>query len=97
MNNAEYLLEYITEMLKTIEVKGGKAEELLTEYLGQENAQLFLHELSSWLRSPYQNLEDWDRAIQYAVQPLSFERSREPQNLEVISCNSLLSSEPSGP
>jgi regulator of sirC expression with transglutaminase-like and TPR domain len=97
MNNAEYLLEYIVEMLKSIEVKGGKSEQLLTEYLGQEDAQLFLHELSSWLRSPYQDLEEWDRAVQYAVQPLSYERTRGPQNLEAKSFNSVLSSEVSGP
>jgi regulator of sirC expression with transglutaminase-like and TPR domain len=97
MNNAEYLLEYIIEMLKAVEAKGGKAEELLTEYLGQENSQLFLHELCSWMRSPYQNLDDWDRAVQYAVRPLSFERPREPRSLEAKPRNPLLLSELGGP
>ncbi|KAJ9624141.1 hypothetical protein H2203_005591 [Taxawa tesnikishii (nom. ined.)] len=44
----------------------GAAEELMQEFLGRENARLFLHELEQWLRSPYENLEDWDRHVQYA-------------------------------
>ena len=60
----EYLLEYIVEILKVTDIKGGRAEELLTEYL-KENSPLFLHELSSWLRSPFDRLEDWDKFVQY--------------------------------
>ncbi|KAL8915547.1 MAG: hypothetical protein Q9171_000112 [Xanthocarpia ochracea] len=67
-NNAEFLLEYIVAILKTVDVKGsgGQAEEMLQEFLGRENTQLFLHELKAWLRSPYTSLEDWDRHVQYA-------------------------------
>jgi len=66
-SNAEYLLEYIIAILKSIDLKGsaGQAEELLREFLGRENTRLFLHELEAWLRSPYENLHDWDRAVQY--------------------------------
>ena len=65
--NAEFLLEYIIAILKTVDVKGseGQAEEMLQEFLGRENARLFLHELEAWLRSPYMSLENWDRAVQY--------------------------------
>ena len=67
INNAEFLLEYIVGILKSIEVRGssGQAEELLKEFLGRENTRIFLHELEAWLRSPYSNLRDWDRAVQY--------------------------------
>lgn len=67
-NNAEFLLEYIIAILKTVDIKGsrGQAEELISEFLGKENTRLFLHELSAWLRSPYERLEDWDRAVQYS-------------------------------
>ncbi|KAI4246844.1 MAG: hypothetical protein L6R42_009797 [Xanthoria sp. 1 TBL-2021] len=67
-NNAEFLLEYIVAILKTVDVKGsgGQAEDMLQEFLGRENTQLFLHELKAWLRSPYTSLEDWDRHVQYA-------------------------------
>jgi len=66
-NNAEFLLEYVIAILRTVDVKGsaGQAEELLRDFLGRDNARLFLHELSSWLRSPYMSLEDWDRNVQY--------------------------------
>ncbi|KAL6245984.1 hypothetical protein RBB50_007137 [Rhinocladiella similis] len=67
--NADFLLEYIVAILKSIDLKGssGQAEELLKDFLGRENARLFLHELESWLRSPYEYLRDWDRAVQYPV------------------------------
>ena len=66
-SNAEFLLEYILAILKTVDIKSsqGQAEEMLAEFLGRDNAQLFLHELRAWLRSPYTELEGWDRHVQY--------------------------------
>ena len=65
-NNAEFLLEYIVAILKTVDVRGsqGQAEEMLKDFLGRENTRLLLHELASFLRSPY-SLETWDRKVQY--------------------------------
>lgn len=65
--NAEFLLEYIVAILRTLELKDscGRAEDLLAEFLGRDNARLFLHELESWMRSPYEELRDWDRVMQY--------------------------------
>ncbi|KAJ5334962.1 hypothetical protein N7452_007365 [Penicillium brevicompactum] len=70
-NNAEFLLEYVVAILRTVDLKGsaGQAEELLRDFIGRENACLFLHELQAWLRSPYNSLEDWDRHVQYANSP----------------------------
>ena len=69
-NNAEFLLEYIVAILKTVDTKssGGQAEEMLREFLGRDSARLFLHELRAWLRSPYTELHDWDRWVQYSNQ-----------------------------
>lgn len=66
-NNAEFLLEYIVAILKTVDIQGssGQAEDMLQEFLGRENTRLFLHEMRAWLRSPYTSLEDWDRHVQY--------------------------------
>ena len=66
--NREFLLEYIISILQAIPLKGseGQAEMLLAEYLGARNARLFLHELESWLRSPYERLGEWDEKVQYA-------------------------------
>ncbi|KAK2759840.1 hypothetical protein FQN54_002574 [Arachnomyces sp. PD_36] len=66
-NNTEFLLEYIIAILRTVDVKGsaGQAEELLRDFIGRDNARLFLHELQAWLRSPYNSLQDWDRNVQY--------------------------------
>lgn len=69
-NNAEFLLEYIIAILKTVDINGsaGQAEDMLQEFLGRDNTKLFLHELKAWLRSPYVILEDWDRHVQYREQ-----------------------------
>ncbi|EXJ59759.1 hypothetical protein A1O7_03906 [Cladophialophora yegresii CBS 114405] len=68
-NNADFLLEYIVGILKSIDLKGstGQAEELLKDFLGREHTRIFLHDLEAWLRSPYEHLKDWDRAVQYAM------------------------------
>ncbi|KAL6852967.1 hypothetical protein ACO1O0_007516 [Amphichorda felina] len=65
--NAEFLLEYIIAILKTVDIMGsaGEAENMISEYLGRQDTQLFLHELRAWLRSPFTELEDWDRVVQY--------------------------------
>ena len=70
-NNAEFLLEYIIAILKTVNIRasGGQAEDMLQEFLGRDNARLFLHELGSWLRSPYVQIADWDRHVQYSEAP----------------------------
>lgn len=66
-NNAEFLLEYVIAILKTMDINdsGGHAEELLKDFLGRDNTRVFLHELQAWLRSPFQHLRDWDRTVQY--------------------------------
>jgi len=67
--NAEFLLLYIISILKTVDIKGssGKAVDLLGSYLGEENARLFLHELEAFLKSPFIELHDFDRHVQYAT------------------------------
>ncbi|KAJ5197984.1 uncharacterized protein N7498_007101 [Penicillium cinerascens] len=81
-NNAEFLLEYVIAILRTVDIKGsaGQAEELLRDFIGRDNARLFLHELLAWLRSPYTSLQDWDRHVQYpslAQRPNRAQHSRE--------------------
>lgn len=65
---AEFLHEYIIAILKTIDIQGsaGQAEDMIQEFLGRKNTQLFLHELKAWLRSPYRSLGAWDRVVQYS-------------------------------
>lgn len=78
--NAEFLLEYIIALLKTIDLRGsaGQAEEMLQEFLHRDHAQLFLHELNAWLRSPYARVEDWDRMIQYRESiPMNYLQERD--------------------
>ena len=57
-NNADFLLEYIIAILKTVDVKGSQAEDMLQEFLGRDNTRLFFHELKAWLRSPYMTLAE---------------------------------------
>lgn len=63
-NNAEFVLEYVIAILKTVDMQSGHAEELLGDFLGRENTKLFLHELRNFLRSPY-SVDGWDRHVQY--------------------------------
>ena len=81
-NNAEFLMEYIVAILKTVDIKGasGQAEDMLQEFLGRDTTRLFLHELRAWLRSPYDSLDNWDRHVQYGGVPnVDFENAK-PQD-----------------
>lgn len=63
------VMEHVVAIAKAFDLKGadGRAEDLIAEYIGRENARLLLHELEAWLRSPYPRLEDWDSNVQYAT------------------------------
>lgn len=65
-NNAEFVLEYVIAILKTVDIQesSGHAEELLSDFLGRDNCRVFLHELRNFLRSPY-SIDAWDRHVQY--------------------------------
>lgn len=77
-SNAEFLLDYIISILRTIDIKAasGAAEDLLQEFLGRDHARLFLHELQAFLRSPYTTLRDWDAAVQYDEPAIMAEQRR---------------------
>ncbi|KAI1821009.1 hypothetical protein F4861DRAFT_25723 [Xylaria intraflava] len=64
---AGYLLEYIIAILKSIDIQSstGRAEDMISEFLGRGNTRLLLHELRAWLRSPFGSLREWDLAVQY--------------------------------
>jgi len=64
---AEFLLEYIIAILKSMDMQGstGQAEGLIQEFLGRDYTRLLLHELRAWLKSPCQTLREWDRVVQY--------------------------------
>jgi hypothetical protein len=64
-NNAEFVLEYIIAILKTVDIQSDHTEELLKDFLGRDHTKLFLHELRNFIRSPY-SVEVWDRYVQYA-------------------------------
>ncbi|KYK60791.1 hypothetical protein DCS_01929 [Drechmeria coniospora] len=63
----ERMLGHIVVLLQRLEIRGsdGSLEDDLTSHLGRENARLLLHELLSFLRSPYVTLAEWDRNVQY--------------------------------
>lgn len=84
--NAEFLLEYVVAILKSVDLAGsaGEAENMLSEFLGRDNTRLFLHELRAWLRSPFTKLEDWDRAVQYEVEGSSGPSRREDDRRQEV-------------
>lgn len=63
----DYLTEYIVAVLRSHEPRGfdGGAEELVACFMSITNARILLHELLSWLRSPFVRLKDWDDRVQY--------------------------------
>ena len=77
--NVKFVLQYILAVLKTVDTKdsSGRAESMVSQFLGNENAQLFLHELNAFLRSPYMDLESWDHHVQYQ-KPQSISIARPP-------------------
>lgn len=77
-NNAEFLLEYIIAILKTVDIQGsaGQAEDMLADFLGRDHARLFLHELRNWLRSPAHSLVAWDKEVKYPQTSSTGEASR---------------------
>ncbi|KAI8668934.1 RING-type domain-containing protein [Fusarium keratoplasticum] len=86
-NNAEFLLEYIIAVLKSVDIMGsaGQAENMISEFLGRDSTRLFLHELRAWLRSPFTKLADWDRAVQYdEVSAMSSRGSRPEPDGEAV-------------
>ncbi|ETN41412.1 uncharacterized protein HMPREF1541_03347 [Cyphellophora europaea CBS 101466] len=64
---AAHLLPFTLAVLQRIDLKGsaGQAVELLGEYLGRENAQLFCHELVGFLGSGARSVEEWDGEVMY--------------------------------
>lgn len=67
LDNREFLMEYIVAVLKRYDTKAaeGRAVELVREFLGESNAEQLLHELHTWLRSPFKTLRGWDDQVRY--------------------------------
>lgn len=76
-SNAEFLLEYIIAILKSVDMMGstGQALEMLADFLGRDHARLFLHEMRCYLRSPCTRLAEWDTSVQYNRQVRQREES----------------------
>lgn len=66
--HAELAGEYIFAIVKTVDLKGpsGAAQDMIADMLGRANSQVFCHELSSWLASPFKRLREWDEWVQYS-------------------------------
>ncbi|KAE8216694.1 hypothetical protein CF327_g164 [Tilletia walkeri] len=67
-----FVTTYIFSLLQTLDLRSETMTRLLAEFLCPQSsaspvAELFAHELASWLRSPYRQLEQWDRSewLQY--------------------------------
>ena len=69
VNSLETLAGYIVRLLSSIDLQesGGLVEGRLRGLFGLDKTRLFLHELKSWLRSPYSAIDAWDRHVQYEM------------------------------
>ncbi|KAK0552123.1 hypothetical protein OC861_000417 [Tilletia horrida] len=69
--SVSFVITYILSLLQTLDLRSDTMARLLAEFLCTGSdwaaAELFAHELTNWLRSPYRRLEDWDRSefLQY--------------------------------
>ncbi|RCI12645.1 hypothetical protein L249_0168 [Ophiocordyceps polyrhachis-furcata BCC 54312] len=63
----ERLVGHMVFLLCHFEIRGsdGALEDIVTTFLGREIARLLLHELHSFLRSPFESLTEWDVHVQY--------------------------------
>ncbi|KAF1913498.1 hypothetical protein BDU57DRAFT_409715, partial [Ampelomyces quisqualis] len=65
--DAQYVLQNVIAILQNMDIQDstGQAENIIQEFIGRKSAQLFLHELKAWLRSPHETLHAWDANVQY--------------------------------
>lgn len=61
----EFLVGYGVSIASQLELRSDSATRLMSEFLGERDAEHFLHETSSFLRSPYSDIRNYDRAVQY--------------------------------
>ena len=92
--NSEFLVEYVVGVLKSVSLRGsaGQAEEILAEVLGKENAQIFVHELNAFMRSPFTRLQSFDDFVQYEVRYslLGSLNSRPANSIYIASCSKVV-------
>ncbi|CAH7673233.1 expressed protein, partial [Phakopsora pachyrhizi] len=63
----DYRISYVLKILPVLDCKSEGCIRILTDIFGGnlDMAQLFAHELLSFLRSPFQELKPWDEVVQY--------------------------------
>ncbi|KAJ3214491.1 hypothetical protein HDU67_001623 [Dinochytrium kinnereticum] len=66
-NDVELVKDYVMIVLEKFEIQSQQAVDLLRQFL-MENTEHFVHELVSFLRSPF-NVDAWDKAVQYDQPP----------------------------
>lgn len=71
--NVEFVLRYIIDgVLTRLEIQSAGAHRLVSEFLGEDNTAIFLHELRTYLRSPFEDLSGFDGRrndlVQYGVE-----------------------------
>lgn len=67
-DNVEFMLQYIVEgVLTRLDIQAPGTLKLVGDYVGTDTARVLLHELRTFLRSPYEDLRSFDRSmlIQY--------------------------------
>ncbi|CAD6890847.1 unnamed protein product [Tilletia laevis] len=90
-----FVTTYIFSLLQTLDLRSETMTRLLAEFLCPQGsstsasaptsistvAELFAHELASWLRSPYRRLEHWDRSewLQYDFSGVATSSRNQPQ------------------
>ncbi|KAG9312402.1 hypothetical protein JVU11DRAFT_6783 [Chiua virens] len=77
--DVEFLTTYTISLMKSIDIRSESAVKLLSEFLDldtpytpgtrQLNAEHFAHEVYSYLRSPYRDLDVYDQIAQYDTPP----------------------------
>lgn len=75
--DVEYLTTHILSLIKAVDIRSDVAIRLVAEYLDpptsstlsiiKNSAEHFVHELYSWLRSPFKELRQWDLVAQVCI------------------------------
>lgn len=63
--DSSFLTTYLLSIFAQLDLRSSSAIRLISDFLTEENAEHLIHEIYSFARSPYNDLESYDRVAQY--------------------------------
>lgn len=64
--NRDFLLQYFIAIAKSLDLQSERAINMLGEILGRDRAEHFVHEVTTFARSPFTDITRFDAFVQYS-------------------------------